>query len=370
MTLSTTPYYFVNNTHPLLLDHPVHGSREMMDSLQRVDVSSDSRLHQINVATYNRAHPIPTLIDMRTYQNDRFFKQNDILLALTDVSLSQETTVLAFQDMIKNYAGISPDYQSYQELSYTPKPGKRAWTGLAIFFDPLKFELDGKRNFRFRSYDDDCQKSWKEVGDAFSTFLANLFHGSVPPFEPGPSIRKSLRAFISSFSGPARTDGVLELHLKHILSGEKFVVCTTHMESFDKKIIAGQRRLFLEIIQSIKAENPEATIIFGGDFNFELRASVEHNGSVYESAADMLEAVLSAKGVEQDQLTPTHGCKVIDGIYVIPPSDPALRLPIDLDVIAEPMDYESGGLLSDHKVVLRRLIFDSTTELNSLDRAG
>lgn len=370
MTLSTTSYYLVNNSNPLLHAHPVPGNHEILDSLQRIDVKNTSPLHQIKVATYNRAHPIPTLIDMRTYQNDRFFKQNDILLSMTDVSFSQETTAVAFKDMIENYEGISPDYQSFEQLSYSPKPGKRAWTGLAIFFDPQKFELNGERNFRFKSYDDDCQKSWQEVGVAFTDFLANLFGSGLPPYQQGSSIRQSLRVFISSFSGPARTDGVLELHLRHIQSGAQFVMCTTHLESFEKKINAGQRSLFLELIQSIKAENPKAIIILGGDFNFELRNPVEHQGIVYESAADMLAAVLSAKSVRQDQLTPTHGSKVIDDIYVIPPSDHDLHLPIDLDVILEPIDYENSGLLSDHKVVLRRLMFDAHSDFNSLEKAS
>lgn len=91
-------------------------------------------------------------------------------------------------------------------------------------------------------------------------------------------------------------------------------------------------------------------------------------GIVYESAADKLTQVLSANSIKQEQLTPTHGSKVIDDIYVIPPSDQNYHLSMDLDVIMEPLGHESHGLLSDHKVILRRLTFDAQPGLNTLDK--
>lgn len=316
-------------------------------------------LHKINLATYNRAHPVPALLDMREYQNDRFLKQNGLLQAMSDVGFTQETTLFAFKDMVQTFDGISPDYQSFEALNYTPKSGKRAWTGLAVFFNAEKFELDGDENVRFHSYSDEYQKSWQEVGDAFREFLVTLLNGLLPPFEQSGSIRESFKDIIHSLSGPARTDGLLEVHLRHKKSLKTFVICTTHMESFDKAIRSGQWTLLLSKLQSLRTEYPDSYVVFGGDFNFELRNPIEHQGITYESTAGFLKQVLSAYGIQEGRLEPTQGAKIIDNIYVIPPSICDLSLPVDLEVLLAPRDYEEKGLLSDHKIVLRQLTFGS-----------
>ena len=142
---------------------------------------------------------------------------------------------------------------------------------------------------------------------------------------------------LSSPSGSLRTDGLQVVKTKDASTGDEYILCNTHLESFDQGVCARQVQELIGELRQLRQEHPRAVIQLGGDFNCPQGPLIER-----------FNKELGALSFAPEQATvPTFKKRRIDGLFALVP--PHLRV-LRNDCATVP---HQG--LSDHKFVSQHL---------------
>jgi len=243
-------------------------------------------------------------------------------------------------------------YANTQSNSWQLADLKRGWTGVQVCFDPVRYSLAPSLKSNFHVYPPQYQK---HLGHTIAAALALLWQFVKTPFA-NPALAIAFTNFFNSLSGPLRTDGLLVSHLQDRLSQEHIVFCATHIESFDRTIAAGQLDSMCELIQTIRREHPQKTIIIAADFNWHVGPGVEKSELEQESIAHFLKRRLGANTMPFEQIGSTlvGQRKAIDGVFFITPSDETRTVQ---GISLYPASQDKPELeLSDHHAVVAQLL--------------
>lgn len=201
---------------------------------------------------------------------------------------------------------------------------KRDWRGLNVFYKPEQYECHPEYASEFRLFSDENQKGWSyifgELPRLIKLSAQSLWHRQLP----AEALTLQYMRTRNAFSGVARKDGILVAHLKDKKTGKHVIVCDTHWESFDVLKRRAQRAEYIDEINHLRNQFPQATVVLAGDFNRPQLAAVR-GGVAYDDMVGHFRETMNAHSMPLVQLTETYpGQTHLDGVYVIPSKDQAV----------------------------------------------